>query len=113
MISIFVSKNVSISWGKSFIKVTGPLGTVKKKKAGFDLVQKDSYLYIIPENNQINLNFYSFLINSLIIGVSKGFRCKLKLVGVGFRASIVDQSLKLKIGYSHEVIYNIPKNVQI
>ena len=113
MISIKIPKDIIISWGKHFVKVTGSLGTVKKKKSGFDLVIKDSTLYIIPENNDVKLDFYTSLLNNLIIGVSKGYRQKLKLVGVGFKVSIVDKALKLKIGYSHEVLYQIPEDVKI
>jgi large subunit ribosomal protein L6 len=113
MISIKIPKDIVISWGEHFVKVTGSLGTVKKKKSGFDLVIKDSNLYIIPENNDVKLDFYTSLLNSLIIGVSKGYRQKLKLVGVGFKVSVVENSLKLKIGFSHEVLYAIPEDVKI
>ena len=113
MISITIPKDIIISWGKHFVKVTGTLGTVRKKKSGFDLVKKDSNLYIIPENNTIKLDFYTALLNNLIVGVSKGYRQKLKLVGVGFKVSVVQNTLKLKIGYSHEVLYTIPEDVKI
>jgi len=53
------------------------------------------------------------MVSNLILGVSKGYRCKLRLVGVGFRASVVDKNLVLKIGYSHEIKYEIPENITI
>jgi len=46
-------------------------------------------------------------------GVSKGFRQKLKLVGVGFKGFVKDNILNLKIGYSHEVTYEIPTDIKI
>jgi large subunit ribosomal protein L6 len=53
------------------------------------------------------------MVNNLIIGVTKGYRQRLKLVGVGFKASIKDRIVFLKIGYSHEVAYAIPSDINI
>ncbi len=110
---INIPKNIQISWGKDFLKVTGPLGTVLKKKYGFELLQKDSKLYILLKNKELNINFYFAMLRNLFLGVSKGYRKKLKLVGVGYRASIKDNKLLLNIGYSHDVVYEIPQDVKI
>jgi len=53
------------------------------------------------------------MIRNLILGVSKGYRQRLKLVGVGFRATLKDNKIFLKIGFSHEIAYQIPDDVQI
>ncbi|MFI4819106.1 MAG: 50S ribosomal protein L6 [Enterobacterales bacterium] len=53
------------------------------------------------------------IINNMIIGVTVGFTKILKLVGVGYRASIKDNILILYIGYSHNIKYEIPINVKI
>ena len=53
------------------------------------------------------------LINNMIIGVSEGYEKKLKLVGVGYRASIKGNQLNLQLGYSHDIDYEIPKEVKI
>jgi len=50
---------------------------------------------------------------SLILGVLKGYKFKLKLVGVGYKAKVVNKKLYLKIGYSHEAVYVIPKDIEI
>ncbi len=49
----------------------------------------------------------------MVIGVSRGFSKKLELVGVGYRAIKNNNELILKLGYSHDVIYSIPKNLSI
>lgn len=113
MYIINIPKNVHIHWGSDFIKVTGSLGSVIKKKANFELAQENSTLYVYTTVPQDNLHFYVSMIKKLILGVSKGFRHKLKLVGVGFRAKVEKKRLLLKIGYSHDVIYNIPDDVEI
>jgi large subunit ribosomal protein L6 len=53
------------------------------------------------------------MISNLVLGVSKGFSCKLRLVGVGYRASVLNKILTLKIGYSHEIKYDIPQDINI
>lgn len=53
------------------------------------------------------------MIRNLLVGVHKGFCQRLKLVGVGFRAMIKENKLILKLGFSHEVSYMIPTDVDI
>lgn len=106
-----VPKNVNLIWGEDYIKVSGPLGTLVKKKGDMDLILKDSILYIITEEKLSA--FYWSLMKSLILGVLKGFKFKLKLIGVGYKAKVLDNTLFLKIGYSHEAVYNIPNDVNI
>lgn len=56
---------------------------------------------------------YRTLINNMVIGVSQGFSIKLELVGVGYRAQVVQDKLRLKLGYSHMIDYPIPADVTI
>jgi large subunit ribosomal protein L6 len=81
-------------------------------------------LSISIEGNEIRLNKDSIdrrthqlhglnrtLLNNLLIGVDKGFEKKMTLVGVGFRAKITGQTLTLSVGYTHDVIVQLPKNI--
>lgn len=119
ILKVSVPKNVSIAWGKDFIKIKGPYGEIVKKKAGFKLYIKENVLYFVSLRQKRLGVFYFSLIRSMIFGVSKGFRSRLHLVGVGFRASIKKNEntktslLSLKLGYSHEVTYTIPNDIKI
>ena len=53
------------------------------------------------------------LINNLVGGVTTGFSKKLEINGVGFRANVQGQTLKLSVGFSHEVKYTIPQGITI
>lgn len=53
------------------------------------------------------------LVQNLIAGVTEGFTKKLEITGVGYRAAVQGQNLQLQLGYSHDVIYPIPKGIQI
>ena len=81
---------------------------------------------IIKENNLIRVEIlkdsmkkdpnygtiYS-LVNNAIKGVSEGFHKTLELNGTGYRASISGQILKLQLGFSHDVNYEIPSGIKI
>ena len=56
---------------------------------------------------------YSSLINNMIIGVEKGYEIKQELVGVGYRATNQGQLLELAVGYSHPIIFELPKEVKV
>ncbi len=53
------------------------------------------------------------MVNNLIEGVSKGFEKKLEINGVGYRAAVAGKVLKLSLGYSHDVDYEIPAGITI
>ena len=50
---------------------------------------------------------------NLVDGVTKGFEKKLEITGVGYRASMQGKNLQLALGYSHDVIYQIPEGITI
>src|SRR5690625_5278945 len=53
------------------------------------------------------------LVNNMVIGVSSGFNRKLNLVGVGFRAQAQGQSLRLQLGFSHDIVYDLPEGITV
>ena len=50
---------------------------------------------------------------NLVEGVSKGFERKLEINGVGYRAAVAGKVLKLSLGYSHDVDYEIPAGITV
>jgi len=53
------------------------------------------------------------LINNMVIGVTEGFSKSLQIIGVGYRAQISGQKLTLNLGYSHPIVYNVPKGIKV
>ena len=53
------------------------------------------------------------LVNNMVNGVSKGFSVTLEINGVGYRAAVQGSTLNLQLGYSHEIAYPIPGDVNI
>jgi large subunit ribosomal protein L6 len=58
-------------------------------------------------------HFYLAILNKLILGVLKGFYFKLNIIGVGYKAFVEGKTLNLKLGFSHNIIYNIPENITV
>jgi len=52
-------------------------------------------------------------INDMVKGVSEGFICKMEIVGVGYKAQVSGKTLKLALGFSHDVDYPIPEGITI
>ena len=53
------------------------------------------------------------IINSALIGVTVGFEKILELTGVGYRAMLKGNLLNLKLGFSHDISYEIPQEIKL
>ncbi|MEO0499205.1 MAG: 50S ribosomal protein L6 [Pseudomonadota bacterium] len=53
------------------------------------------------------------LVQNLVTGVTDGFSKVLEISGVGYRAQSQGKTLKLQLGYSHDVDYPIPEGIEI
>ncbi|HUX78605.1 MAG TPA: 50S ribosomal protein L6 [Alphaproteobacteria bacterium] len=52
-------------------------------------------------------------IKNMVQGVSEGFTLRLEINGVGYRAAVEGDNLKLQLGYSHDIFYPIPQGISI
>ena len=100
------------------VSVKGPLGTLSQKV--------DSDIKVEVENNTIILarpndekrlkslhGLYRALIANMVTGVSKGYRKDLELVGVGYRAEANGQRLEMSLGYSHDIVMELPQGIKV
>jgi large subunit ribosomal protein L6 len=53
------------------------------------------------------------LVNNMVEGVSKGFSKDLEIEGVGFKAAVQGERLNLSLGFSHPILFSIPKDIKI
>lgn len=53
------------------------------------------------------------LLNNMVTGVTTGFTRNLEIQGVGFKAAVQGQKLNLSLGFSHPVVFDIPKDIKI
>ncbi|MCY7410945.1 MAG: 50S ribosomal protein L6 [Chitinophagales bacterium] len=55
---------------------------------------------------------YRALLANMVTGVTNGYEKKLELVGVGFRATVTGQLLEVSVGFSHPVMFALPKEIK-
>ena len=99
------------------ITVKGPLGTMTQALNGDVIVNEDGgKLSFIVANDSRQAKAMSgtlrALVANMVTGVSKGFERKLNLVGVGYRVAAQGSSLKLQLGFSHDIIYPLPEGIK-
>lgn len=116
---IAVPAAVKIEMKGSVVEVSGPKGTLTQSiPEGISLELDGAVLHVKCAdmgNRQMNMNhgLIRSLVNSMVIGVSEGFKIELELVGVGYRGQIKGQNLTLNLGYSNPIEYEIPANVKL
>ena len=119
--NIYIPKESSVKIEGSNLTISGPKGTKKLSINDkiFSSKLNESEFSIEPIEKKIDKKTsilwgtYRSLINNAVTGVSKGHEKTLELSGVGFRANIKGQSLNLQIGFSHDVNFQIPKDIKI
>ncbi|MCF8256938.1 MAG: 50S ribosomal protein L6 [Flavobacteriales bacterium] len=108
---------VSVS-GDNIVTVKGPKGQLVQKLAdSISLEVKDGKVALVRANEAKQTiafhGLYRSLVNNMVTGVSKGYEKKLELVGVGYRASNTGQQLELSLGFSHNMVFQLPAEIEI
>ncbi len=112
-----VPKGAEVTISGLNVTVKGPLGTLNHTlNACIGLSQVDGFINVERKDDTVESAALSgttrALVNNMVIGVTTGFERKLSLVGVGYRAAAQGETLKLQLGFSHDIIYNLPKGVK-
>ena len=117
---IQIPKETTVKVDPGKLILTGPKGTKElniNDKIFSTKISKENFLALTPLKKEDSTSriwgMTRSILNNAIIGVSKGHQKILEIKGVGFRASVSGVSLKLQLGFSHDVNYTIPKDVQI
>tara|TARA_B100001564_G_C20377084_1_gene550614 strand:- start:59 stop:592 length:534 start_codon:yes stop_codon:yes gene_type:complete len=116
--SIKIDQDITCKFEDGSFFAKGKLGEMKLSVNPLYLVEineKEIYVKPINEKDKQNPNWGTTrsLIYNIVTGVTKGFSKTLELNGTGYRASISGSKLKLQLGYSHDIDYEVPKEVKI
>jgi len=116
--SIKYSKDINCSFENGLFVVKGKLGEISLNINPLYTVQiKEEELFVRPldikNTKDPKWGTTRALVANMIKGVSEGFNKTLELTGTGYRASISGSNLKLQLGYSHDIDYEIPKEVKV
>ena len=113
-----VPKGVTVNVGAGVVEVKGPKGSLKQAlppHVKFEL--KGAELVASLESDNKELGKFHGLARSLVAnaveGVTNGFKRELDIVGVGYRAELKGQQVIFALGYSHPVVFDIPKGIDL
>jgi large subunit ribosomal protein L6 len=115
---INVPPEVKVEFANQNINVIGPYGKLNRKISELiTLTISDNEILVVPINNSRQARalhgLSRTLINNMVIGVVKKFERRLEIKGVGYRSQVQEKNLILNLGYSHQVMIPIPKDVEI
>ena len=116
---VSVPNGVTVSVGNdNIVTVKGPKGELKQPiDRDIKVEVKDCQVYFNRPTDQIRHRamhgLYRSLISNMVKGVTDGYVRKLELIGVGFKASSQGNVLDLSLGYSHNIIFEIPKEIKV
>ena len=103
---------------ENLVTVKGPKGELQE--------QVDPVITVKQEGEEIQVSrssndpehrskhgLYRSLIQNMVTGVSEGYKTVQELHGVGYRASSAGQTLELALGYSHPIVFELPKEIKV
>jgi large subunit ribosomal protein L6 len=114
---ISIPEGVSVDVQSDVITVKGKLGELSQSYDTVKITQEGTTLKVSRPSeskpDRAKHGLYRALVNNMVEGVSQGFSKELELVGVGYRASNQGQKLDLALGFSHNIVFEIPNEVKL
>jgi large subunit ribosomal protein L6 len=99
------------------ITVKGPKGELKEtldRDIKVEVVNNE--ILVTRPTDQIRHRalhgLYRSLVSNMVVGVTTGFKKDLELVGVGYRAVVTGQQIDMALGFSHNIIFDLPKEIK-
>jgi large subunit ribosomal protein L6 len=116
---VVLPKGVTVTVGAdNLLVVKGPKGELKQAiDRDIKVEVKDGHVEFSRPTDQIRRRalhgLYRALVSNMVKGVTDGYKRQLELIGVGFKASNQGNLLDLALGYSHNIIFEIPKELKL
>jgi len=115
---IAVPKGVTIKADASGVDVKGPKGQMKQAlPPGVTAAVEDGTIVTKKDSDDPQLDkFHGLarsLVNNAVLGVTEGWKRELDIVGVGYRAELKGQQVVLALGYSHPIVFDVPKGIEV
>lgn len=115
---ITVPKGVDVKINPGLVTVKGAKGELSQKiDQDIQVELKDGEILVTrPTDHKRHRSLhglYRALIANMVKGVSEGYKTEQELVGVGYRAVHKGQLLELSLGYSHNITFELPKEIKL
>jgi large subunit ribosomal protein L6 len=116
---VVAPNGVTITVNKeNVVTVKGPKGELKQAiDRDITVEVKDGQITFARPTDQIRHRalhgLYRSLVSNLVKGVTDGYQRKLELIGVGFKAANQGNVIDLSLGFSHNIIFEVPKEIKV
>lgn len=115
---INIPEGVEVKIDGQMVTVKGKLGELQQELSDRVSAKNEEGVLSLTRKNEEKQSksdhgLYRALLANMVEGVSQGFSKKLELVGVGYRASNQGQKLDLALGYSHNILFELPAEVKV
>ncbi len=122
---IKIPNGVEVKVEGNVVKVKGPKGELSQEFLPYvKVIVENDEIWIKPNEDMIRRKAdwkkartfqgtYWSLIRNMVVGVTEGFKKELEIVGIGYRAQLQGNKLVMQLGYSHDVVIDIPVDVKV
>ena len=115
---VLIPEGVKVKFQSNNIKVTGPKGSQDwDSHPEINISEVDGELYVTRlTNSSAHRSLHGTtrqIINNMVLGVSDGFVKELEIIGIGYQALVKDNRIKLQVGYSHDIYFDVPEGIII
>tara|TARA_B000000475_G_scaffold97052_1_gene78684 strand:+ start:318 stop:860 length:543 start_codon:yes stop_codon:yes gene_type:complete len=114
---ILIPDGVNVQINPSEIIISGKLGSLTQSFDTISVEQKENQILVSrsKDNNESKSKhgLYRSLFANMVVGVNEGFTKELELVGVGYRAKNSGQNLEIALGFSHNIVLQLPSEVKV
>ena len=114
---ILIPEGVNVEINPTNVVVTGKNGSLSQVYDTVTINKKENVITVSRDKDTNEFKskhgLYRSLIANMIEGVSKGYTKELELVGVGYRASNSGQKLEIALGFSHNIILELPIEIKV
>jgi len=114
---IEIPAGVTITVDPDKVTVSGPKGSLEQFTVPGITITIDNGQAVVTRasdarEHRSKHGLMRSLVNNMVVGVTQGFEKKLEINGVGFRASMEGNKIKMNLGFSHDVYYQLPEGIQ-
>ena len=115
---ISIPSGVTVTVEKNTVSVKGPKGELSQEiSPDISVKVEDTTVTVERPTDQKRHKalhgLYRSLVNNMVLGVSEGYKKELELVGVGYKASVQGKVLELNLGYSHNIYFAVPQEINL
>lgn len=109
-------EGVSVNISNNLVEVSGKLGKLSLVYKDVVSVKRDGdFIIVTPaddsKNARINWGTIQRRIANMVSDVTNGVNVNLEMVGVGYRANVQGNKINLQLGFSHDVVYDLPSGI--